>query len=332
VLSLRNRSHGLLIVILRTKREREIRTLCFVTPMRRLFFPTLLCLGLISSARLNEAHAQADLQEVSGPGASPVIPACADASTPPAIKEALRLVCAKSRFETGVPGGRKAIIVGFLGGFVKPDDKSHPEVWFADYLRGRYGPSVHVAIFGNHEENRALTDTLQRIRGHRENTLTANQPAAVIIYGVSWGASQGLAFARDLERQGIPVALTIQVDSVRKFGQDGRTVPGNVAKAVNFYQTGGLTPGQSQIVPADAEHTKILGNFRMSYAHQRINCSNYKWLSRVFNKPHHLIENDPHLWERIVSLIDSELVRPDTAIDAGLGFLSERPDSPPGHQ
>jgi hypothetical protein len=112
------------------------------------------------------------------------------------------------------------------------------------------------------------------------------------------------------------VSLTIQIDSVKKFGQDDRTVPANVAKAVNFYQRRGLTRGQPLIVAADAGRTTILGNFHMKYEDRQVNCENYRWFSRVFNKPHHQIENDPHVWSQIVSFIDSELLRTDAGTQA----------------
>ena len=229
--------------------------------------------------------------------------ACEQAAARPAVAQALHLVCAKGNSETSA-SVRQAIIVCFLGGFVKADDTKHPEVWFARYLRDRYGPAVRVLVFGNREEQKAIRDMTRLVEPATQKI--SPQPA-IILYGHSWGGSQVLTFARDLGRQGIPVTLTIQIDSVHKLGQDGHTVPGNVAKAVNFYQTRGLTPGETHIVPADPARTTILGNFRMTYDHREINCDNYKWLSRVLNKPHHQIENDPRIWELIANLIDSEL-------------------------
>jgi hypothetical protein len=143
-------------------------------------------------------------------------------------------------------------------------------------------------------------------------TSAEKESVRIILYGHSWGASEVLAFARELQRRsGIPIALTIQIDSVKKFRQDNHTVPSNVAKAVNFYQRKGFTPGQPLIVPADAARTKILGNFHMIYEDHEVKVDNYGWLSRVFNKPHHEIENDPHIWDRMVTLIDSEILRTD---------------------
>jgi hypothetical protein len=253
------------------------------------------------------AHAQSSLP-ASGSLADLTNP-CTDPSTHAAVKDAFRLLCSKER----VPAlDHQAIVIGFLGGFVKRDDVKHPEVVFTTYLRSRYGPAVNAETFGNHDAKRALDLILESVNPAKNSSPAParKQNPKVILYGHSWGASQVVEFARELERHSIPVALTIQVDSVRKRGQNDRTVPANVAKAVNFYQRKGFTPGRPLIVPEDAERTKILGNFHMTYKDPEIRCDNYRWLSRVFNKPHHLIENDPHVWDQIVSLIDSELVPP----------------------
>jgi hypothetical protein len=275
-----------------------------------LFLLAPLCFSPLGIGAAQDVPPVADDHRNGGTGAAP----CEMPSTPSALRETLRLVCSKERVEDANHRVRKAIILGFVGGFVKRDDVKHPEVLFAAYLQSRYGPAVHVEIFGNHESKEAVEEIVRRLDADEDGFLTSaeKEPVRIILYGHSWGASQVLAFARELQRQSeIPVALTIQIDSVKKFRQDDRTVPANVAKAVNFYQRKGFTPGQPLIVPADAARTKILGNFQMKYEEHEVNIDNYRWLSRVFNKPHHQIENDPHIWDRIVSLIDSELLRTD---------------------
>ena len=256
--------------------------------------------------------------DVDHSGAASIADPCQDPLTPPALREALRLVCLREHVQVTKRGIQKATIFGFVGGFVKPDDVKHPEVLFAKYLQSQYGPAVHVHVFGNHEGKKALQDIILRLDTNKNGFLTAteNEQPKIILFGHSWGASQTLTFARELQRRGIPVSLTIQIDSVKKFGQDDRTVPANVAKAVNFYQRKGLTRGQSLIVAADTRRTKILGNFHMKYEDHQVNCDNYRWLSRVFNKPHHQIENDPQVWDQIASFIDSELLRTDAGIHA----------------
>lgn len=237
---------------------------------------------------------------------------CLNPSTHSAIKDAFRLVCAKEALPFMSRIAQKAIVIGFLGGFVKGNDVKHPEVLFANYLRSRYGPAVQAEVFGNHETKSALDLIIESIENTKNgaHVRTEKETMKIILYGHSWGASQVLTFARELESRGIPVALTIQVDSVRKMGQNDRTIPANVARAANFYQRKGFTPGRPLIVPANAERTKILGNFHMIYKDPDIRCDNYRWFSRVLNKPHHLIENDPHVWDQIVSLIDLELALP----------------------
>ena len=279
----------------------------------------MLILALICSSRLGIAQTSDSSSivgvdhRVSGPTADP----CQDPSMPSALKEALRLVCLRDDVEVVNRGVRKAIILGFVGGFVKPGDVKHPEVVFARYLRSRYASAVHAEVFGNHQGKKAVEDTILLLDTDNGGFLTAaeKKEVKIILYGHSWGGSEALAFARELERRGIPVALTIQIDSVKKFGSDDRKVPANVEKAVNFYQRKGFTPGQPLIVPADAARTKILGNFQMKYENDQIKCDNYRWISRTFNKPHHEIENDPKIWYQIASLIASELLRTDAEIE-----------------
>ena len=276
----------------------------------------LCCLSRLGLAQAQEVSPVTDVPPLADQA---VTDPCHDPSIPSALKESLHLVCSKQPLAVANQVLRNAIILGFVGGYVKPDDVNHPEVLFAAYLQNRYGSAVHVEVFGNHEWEMAVEETTRRLDTDKDGLLTAaEKEQKIILYGHSWGASQLLTFARELQRRGIPVALTIQVDSVKKFRQDDRTVPANVAKAVNFYQRKGFTPGQPLIVPADPAQTKILGNFHMKYEGHQINCSNYRWFSRVFNKAHHQIENDPEIWGRITSLIDSELLKTETEMsDAG---------------
>jgi hypothetical protein len=128
-----------------------------------------------------------------------------------------------------------------------------------------------------------------------------------IIYGHSWGGSQAINLARELEREGIPVQLTIQVDSISKINQSDALVPANVAQAANFYQTSGFLHGQSEIRAADPIHTHILGNFRFDYKASPYTCGEYPWYDRLFAKPHTQIECDPRVWKQAESLIRADL-------------------------
>ena len=57
------------------------------------------------------------------------------------------------------------------------------------------------------------------------------------------------------QKDGIPVLLTIQVDSISRIRQNDRVIPANVAQAANFYQPNGLLHGQSEIRAADPTRT-----------------------------------------------------------------------------
>jgi hypothetical protein len=203
---------------------------------------------------------------------------------------------------------RNTIIIGFVGGFVSPGDTKHPEVEFAAYLRDRY-PTTHVEVFGNHHGRKALHQLVSFLDTDHDGVLSSleKEQSTVILYGHSWGATETAEFARELDRRGIPIALTVQVDIIGKPGHKHSEIPANVATAINFYQTRGPLHGQPEIVAANPQRTKILGNFHMTYENRPINCDNYSWYSRTINKPHHEIENDFRVWNQIASLIDSTL-------------------------
>jgi hypothetical protein len=250
---------------------------------------------------------------------------CEETALVSPLKDALRQVCLRKRTAIADSAIRKAIIIGFVGGFVKHDDPGHPEVQFAAYLRDRYPTGIHAEVFANHDGQKALRQVLRILDtdGDGDLTTTEKEQANIIIYGHSWGASQTVTLARELGRRGIPVLLTIQVDIIAKLGQKASIIPPNVASAVNFYQPRGLLHGRSEILAADPTRTKILGNFRMTYEGHPINCDNYPWFARVFNKPHHEIENDPRVWDQAASLIDSELSNPRSTTQA-----ASPPESP----
>ncbi len=112
--------------------------------------------------------------------------------------------------------------------------------------------------------------------------------------------------ARLLQQDGIPVLLTIQVDSVTK-GSDDKMIPANVGQAINFYQPDGLLHGQRQIVAVDPSRTQILGNFESDYKKNPVNLDGFPWYAQLFMKSHIEIQSDPVVWNRIESLIRSKL-------------------------
>jgi hypothetical protein len=166
-----------------------------------------------------------------------------------------------------------------------------------------------VEAFENRRREKARSKILELLDANHDGTLSPEekQQARIIIYGVSWGASESVTLARELERDGIPVLLTIQVDSVSKIRQNDALIPSNVAEAANFYQPDGLLHGRSEIHAADAGRTRIIGNFRSDYSAHPISCAKYPWYDRYLAKSHTEIECDPVVWDRVESLIRSKL-------------------------
>src|SRR5713226_6010244 len=211
---------------------------------------------------------------------------------------------------TGARTMPPVIVIGFVGGFIRHDNLVHSEVQLAARLRKAYPLGVYVESFESYRRGKARKKVLDLLDTNHDGTLTPDekQNARIIIYGHSWGGSEAIALARELEKDGIPVLLTIQVDSISKIHhRNDAVIPANVAQAANFYQPNGILRGQSKIRAADPTRTRIIGNFRFDYKASPYNCDQYPWYDRIFVKPHTQIECDPRVWQQAESLIRSEL-------------------------
>jgi len=202
-----------------------------------------------------------------------------------------------------------AMVFGFVGGFISPDNMVHGGVQLAARLRKDYPAGVYVKVFSNHRGEDAHVEILRLLDTNHDGKLSAEekQNARIIIYGHSWGGSETVALAKLLQNDGIPVLLTIQVDSVAKLGEDDSLIPSNVAQAANFYQLSGIIHGRARIRAADPSQTKILGNFRFDYNSHPVRCTGYPWYARAFEYSHLEIECDPNVLNRVESLIRSRL-------------------------
>jgi hypothetical protein len=214
------------------------------------------------------------------------------------------------------------IVIGFLGGYVRHDDAVHSTVQVARSLQKSYPTGVHVETFENKRMWDAHTLILRLLSGgDAAPTNQQKQAARIILYGHSWGANAVVALARSLKADGIPVLLTIQVDSVAKAGQDDSVIPDNVRDAINFYQDQGFLHGQEKIIAANPSRTQILGNFREDYSANPISCPQYPWYTRVFMRTHIEIECDQRVWHRVEDLIREKLpasmAGPAAALPAG---------------
>ena len=202
-----------------------------------------------------------------------------------------------------------AIVIGFVGGFVRHDNLAHSEVQLAATLRTAFPVGVDVETFESYHGNSARKRVLSLLDTNHDGTLTSEekQKARIIIYGHSWGGSEAINLARKLGEEGIPVLLTVQVDSISKIHQNDAAIPANVAEAANFYQSHGLLHGRSEIRAADPARTRIVGNFRFDYKATPYKCGKYPWYDRVFAKAHTQIECDSSVWKQAESLIVASL-------------------------
>jgi len=112
--------------------------------------------------------------------------------------------------------------------------------------------------------------------------------------------------ARELDRAGIPVLLTVQVDSVHKPWQQDEFIPANVAAAANFYQPHGLVHGRARIAAVDPAKTEILGNYRFDYQKDPVKCEATSWFDRL-TPSHAQSQCDPRLWSQVENLVRQRL-------------------------
>jgi pimeloyl-ACP methyl ester carboxylesterase len=207
------------------------------------------------------------------------------------------------------------IVIGFVGGFVGHDNPHHGPVQLAQRIRQTVPQGTFIRVFENRHRKRAYDAVVRLLDTNRDGALSAEEKARarIVLFGQSWGAAAAVALARDLARDGVPVLLTVQVDSVAKLWQNDSVIPDNVAEAINFYQPHGLVHGRAQIVAADPARTDILGNYRMDYRKDPVQCPQASWFDRVFTPGHMESECDPHLWSQIENMVRQRLVLHDTS-------------------
>ena len=196
------------------------------------------------------------------------------------------------------------IVVGFVGGFVRHDNPHQKPVQLARNIQRNIPKDSYVQVFENRHRKTAYQTILRMLDRNHDGALSDDEKsrARIVLFGHSWGASAVVLLARELNRVGIPVLLTVQVDSVAKFWQSDGVIPENVAAAVNFYQTHGLVHGRPEITAADTSKTQILGNYRVDYTKTPVKCESASWFDRL-TPSHAQSECDPHLWSQVEDLV-----------------------------
>lgn len=212
------------------------------------------------------------------------------------------------------------ILVGFAGGFVRHNNPHHGPVQLAQRLRREAPAGTYVEVFENRRRKKAYRTVLRLLDSNHDGNLSDNEKtqARVILFGHSWGGSAVVLLARELDHAGIPVLLTVQVDSVAKPWQQDEVIPDNVAAAVNFYQSHGLIHGRSEIKAEDGSKTQILGNYRFDYREHPVQCEASSWFDRTFTPSHMQSQCDPQIWNRVEDLV-RERIEPAAILAAAPG-------------
>jgi pimeloyl-ACP methyl ester carboxylesterase len=208
------------------------------------------------------------------------------------------------------------IVIGFVGGFVGHDNRHHGPVQAARQIQQTLPKDTYVRVFENRHRRQAYDAIIRLLDTNRDGILSVEEKsrARIILFGHSWGAAAAVMLARELRREGVPVLLTVQIDSVAKVWQDDSVIPDNVAEAINFYQPRGILHGRPQITAADPAKTQILGNFRTDYRKEPVACPEASWLDHVFTAGHMQSECDPHTWSRVEDMVRQRLSPQATSI------------------
>ncbi len=204
----------------------------------------------------------------------------------------------------------KYILIGFVGGFVRRDNAHHGPVQVAEHMARTDSLDAYVRVFENRHRRAAYRTILRLLDRDQDGTLSSGEKAQahIILFGQSWGGSAVVALAHDLNRVGVPVLLTVQVDSVAKLWQNDTLIPPNVAEAVNFFQTHGLVHGRRAIRAVDPSRTTILGNYRLDYRETPVHCQDtLSWYDRLLTPGHAQTECDPRLWGEVEALVRQHL-------------------------
>ncbi|MFN0167449.1 MAG: hypothetical protein ACKV22_13540 [Bryobacteraceae bacterium] len=200
------------------------------------------------------------------------------------------------------------LVIGFLGSWERWDDPDRGVRKTALRLREMGLPGVFAETVENHHREGALALITQAFDFDGDGRLDAREAAQsrVVLYGQSLGGSAAVWTAKRLARLGVPVLLTVQIDSV---GIGDEVIPANVAQAANLYQREPLTiRGFNRIRAADPSRTRILCNQRYRYFMLLpARTPPESWARRNLGGGHARMEADPAVWSHVLALITGAL-------------------------
>lgn len=215
------------------------------------------------------------------------------------------------RLSTSTPlRNDQTLILGFLGGIESWDDESRGVRKLALKLEALNLPKAHVETFENREHELAI-QFIQDALDYNQNGFLEDwerESASLILYGQSLGGAAVIKVANDLKKMGVPVLLTVQIDSVGVL-YDDHIIPSNVKHAANLFQNDGwILHGEDKIEPENPDRTKIIANIKFDYQDKNVDMSKSSWERRLFSIPHVKMEADREVWATVEKMILSEIV------------------------
>lgn len=181
----------------------------------------------------------------------------------------------------------RIIYVGIVGALETSNNKHSGLVQIRDLLRGPAYSDVCARSFTPYTWTSSLRWLLQHFPSHpgRLTDDELKRAPKVILVGHSAGGWAVLSVVRNLGRKGIPVELTIQVDSV---GITDRTVPRNVKTAAIFHARDILMFLTTKRIKAeDPSKTRLAANVLVKGA------------------GHESVTRDPRIRELVMDVVES---------------------------
>ncbi|MBL0159148.1 MAG: hypothetical protein IPP47_18845 [Bryobacterales bacterium] len=199
------------------------------------------------------------------------------------------------------------LVIGFLGAWEEWDNDKRSVRKLALHLRARHLPGVFIETAGNRDRGTVLKFIRQALDQNRNKKLddAEKRSVSIICYGQSFGGAACVKLARELDKLGIALRLTVQVDSV---GRSDDWIPPNVARALNLYQHDpGPVWGEANIKAVDPAKTTILGNIRFFYFFRNVDMKDYPPLARRMGFAHWKMDNDPVVWKQVETMILADI-------------------------
>ncbi|HKA16915.1 MAG TPA: hypothetical protein VKN18_01245 [Blastocatellia bacterium] len=195
------------------------------------------------------------------------------------------------------------LVLGFMGGREPWDNEKRNVRKLALKLRSMNDPTICVETVENKKRFLAIELINNAFDKDHDGILDERERSSVrlIVYGQSFGGAAVVKLARQLKKMEVPIALTVQIDSV---GRNDSIIPDNVIRAANLFQRNGwFIKGEPEIRAGDPARTLILGNFEFDYSNKNIDISGVSIMKKAFRVAHTKMEYDQQVWDKVESLI-----------------------------